>query len=221
MIMLGFDPCYHMFEIIKSNGALEPVWEKALKDPKNADWDRIFGADGGYRAAVDFPASAVYDTLMEKYPKAKVVLSVRDAKGWVKSVRETIWSPYHMELSLACAPWHGGFRRMCQQYRKYFHPNVGKASDAQLVEAFDNWTKRVQETVPKERLLVHRAQDGWAPLCEFLGVPTPSEPYPNVNDSNEFKARLSSRWKVCMMKNTAIVVGALAVATGAAYGCFA
>ena len=32
-------------------------------------------------------------------------------------------------------------------------------------------------TVPADRLLVHRATDGWAPLCAFLGKPIPDAPY--------------------------------------------
>jgi hypothetical protein len=30
---------------------------------------------------------------------------------------------------------------------------------------------------------------GWAPLCEFLGVPVPDAPYPKTNSTEEFRAR--------------------------------
>ncbi|WP_344588545.1 sulfotransferase [Actinomadura vinacea] len=29
-----------------------------------------------------------------------------------------------------------------------------------------------------ERLLVLEVKDGWAPLCAFLGLPVPDEPFP-------------------------------------------
>ncbi|MCA9698204.1 MAG: hypothetical protein KC431_11820, partial [Myxococcales bacterium] len=32
-------------------------------------------------------------------------------------------------------------------------------------------------------------KQGWAPLCEFLGVPVPDLPFPHVNDRQEFLAR--------------------------------
>jgi len=34
---------------------------------------------------------------------------------------------------------------------------------------------------------VHRSADGWEPLCTFLGVPVPDEPYPRVNSTNDLK----------------------------------
>lgn len=39
----------------------------------------------------------------------------------------------------------------------------------------------VRNLVPKERLLEWAIEDGWEPLCEFLGKPVPNEPFPHVN----------------------------------------
>ena len=44
----------------------------------------------------------------------------------------------------------------------------------------------VKAAFPKERLLVHSAKDGWAPLCAHLGVPVPETPYPRTNNREEF-----------------------------------
>jgi hypothetical protein len=44
--------------------------------------------------------------------------------------------------------------------------------------------KSIIKSVPKEKLLVMRLQNGWKPLCEFLGKPIPEEPFPRVNDSD-------------------------------------
>jgi hypothetical protein len=33
---------------------------------------------------------------------------------------------------------------------------------------------------------------GWAPLCAFLGVPVPDEPFPWENDSAAFNQRLAA-----------------------------
>ena len=38
---------------------------------------------------------------------------------------------------------------------------------------FNNWVEEVKATVPKEKLLVFEAKQGWKPLCEFLGLPEP------------------------------------------------
>lgn len=38
-----------------------------------------------------------------------------------------------------------------------------------------------------ERLLVFKVTDGRGPLCDFLGVPIPNEPFPNLNDRASIK----------------------------------
>jgi hypothetical protein len=48
----------------------------------------------------------------------------------------------------------------------------------------------VKSAIPADRLLVFEAKQGWAPLCAFLGVPVPETPFPNVNDTAEFKGRI-------------------------------
>ena len=41
--------------------------------------------------------------------------------------------------------------------------------------------------VPPKQLLVFDVKEGWAPLCEFLQVPVPDVPFPNINDANEIR----------------------------------
>ena len=73
-------------------------------------------------------------------------------------------------------------------------------------------TCQVIATVPPERLLVFRAADGWGPLCAFLGVPEPAEPYPRVNDTAEFKARVGAAWR----RAACVEAGLLLLAVGGA-----
>tara|TARA_B110001452_G_scaffold236151_1_gene215291 strand:- start:822 stop:1571 length:750 start_codon:yes stop_codon:yes gene_type:complete len=205
--ILGY-PSYHMFEV-KKNGH-ERLWEQALNYPESADWPAIFA---GFRATVDFPASVAYTELMAAYPDAKVILSVRDAEGWARSVRDTIWNPYAGELSWVLAPFIPSFQSMTKAFRKrFFEDHDGGVSSGaifdndRLAARFDLWNARVKATVPKEKLLVFRAADGWAPLCEFLGVPVPEEPYPRVNDTAEFKQRISEGWRRAALIETGVVV---------------
>ena len=37
------------------------------------------------------------------------------------------------------------------------------------------------QVVSPEKLLIFKNQDGWEPLCKFLGVPVPDVPYPHLN----------------------------------------
>jgi hypothetical protein len=59
------------------------------------------------------------------------------------------------------------------------------------IAAFERHNEEVRRRVPAERLLEWRASDGWAPLCAALGVPVPAEPFPRVNTSEDFRARLA------------------------------
>jgi len=34
---------------------------------------------------------------------------------------------------------------------------------------------------------VFDVREGWEPLCEFLDVPVPDTPFPNINDASEVK----------------------------------
>jgi len=50
----------------------------------------------------------------------------------------------------------------------------------------------VIEEVPKDKLLVFEAKEGWPSLCEFLDCSIPETGYPNVNTTKEFVTRLAS-----------------------------
>merc|ERR1712176_630922 len=77
---------------------------------------------------------------------------------------------------------------------KWMYESVGMTLDkdtympTNAVEAYHSWSAKVKSTVPPEKLLVHEAKDGWKPLCDFLGVPVPGEPYPKApNDRKSMK----------------------------------
>ena len=58
------------------------------------------------------------------------------------------------------------------------------------IQVFNDHVEEVKRVIPEEKLLMHSPKDGWEPLCAFLDVPVPEEPYPWVNDSKVFARRL-------------------------------
>ena len=50
-----------------------------------------------------------------------------------------------------------------------------------LRQAFVEHYAHIREIVQKENLLEWRPQDGYEPICKFLGKPVPNEPFPNIN----------------------------------------
>lgn len=59
------------------------------------------------------------------------------------------------------------------------------------IDVFNRFNEQVRRTVPADRLLVYQVQEGWGPLCAFLGVPIPQgKPFPHLNDAVEFRSRI-------------------------------
>lgn len=59
----------------------------------------------------------------------------------------------------------------------------GKKNDRdKLRQTYRDHYKHVRQVVPKDKLLEYKPQQGWEPLCRFLGKPIPKEePYPYIN----------------------------------------
>ena len=60
---------------------------------------------------------------------------------------------------------------------------VGVRAVPTAIDVFERHIATVRAEVPSSKLLVFDVRDGWEPLCDFLGVPTPSDEFPNVNDA--------------------------------------
>jgi hypothetical protein len=52
---------------------------------------------------------------------------------------------------------------------------------------FKQHIEDVRSYVSSHRLLVYEVRQGWQPLCDFLKVRVPDEPFPRLNDSEAFK----------------------------------
>ena len=61
------------------------------------------------------------------------------------------------------------------------------------IKFYNDWVEDVKKSIPKEKLLIFSVKEGWKPLCEFLNVEIPENPFPNVNDTvslNEFNQKM-------------------------------
>ena len=188
---LGFGPCYHMTEVF-AHPEHADLWVSAWrKEP--VDWDKVLE---GYEATMDWPACTFYEELMERNPEAKVLLSVRDPERWYESTRTTIYELSMLLDSSAIARLifglssflvFGGFaggRSSLVNDMIWQGTFDGRFEDkAYAIEVYERHNDEVKRRVPSERLLVYEVKEGWGPLCEFLGVPEPEEPFPRLNDA--------------------------------------
>lgn len=79
--------------------------------------------------------------------------------------------------------------------------------------------ERIRNATPKDRLLEWEITQGWEPLCKFLNLPVPDEPFPRANDSDNFVKIHAGMWYFgvgkMVLKISAVAVPVVAV--GLAY----
>lgn len=193
--LLGFGPCYHMRDLLTDMERGLDLWGEVTRGAP--DWDEIFGAS---QSTCDWPAARYYRELVDYYPDSKVVLSVRGADGWIRSMRETVWAMYFGDSVMhhvceARAVLDSDWRRFMELMTAMtwaedsgaLGPPQATFDDDSFALAMERWNEQVVRDVPAERLLVWDPRDGWEPLCEFLEVPMPEESLPHSNDTAAFK----------------------------------
>jgi len=192
--MLGLGPCYHMVNVFADFDQTD-LWKRALAG--EGPWDELFD---GFQSTVDAPGHYFYKELIEVYPDAKVLLSVRDPEGWRRSMEQTVWAVRNGDsplrrISDMRAAIDPDWARFLEMIDGLLWDEGGTLRDCKdnadgLPAAMERWTEEVTANVPAERLLVWDVTQGWEPLCEFLELPVPGEPFPNVNDAKEFVERI-------------------------------
>ncbi len=175
---LGFGPCYHMEEVAKDIGAKVPLWVTAAEG--RPDWKTIFD---GYTSTVDWPTASFFRELHAAYPEAKFILTHRSPVSWAESfgatIQKLISEPGDAPPELLA--WHAMGRRVIER------AGIGLDHDHHgLVTGFNRHMAAVREAIPAEQLLVYQVRQGWEPLCAFLGVEMPNEPFPRSNNRSEF-----------------------------------
>lgn len=84
---LGVGPCHHMKEVLFKHREQARVFIDAAEG-KKVDW---MGTFEEYGSTIDWPSCNFYKELMETYPDAKVLLTVRPAEKWYRSALGTIY----------------------------------------------------------------------------------------------------------------------------------
>jgi hypothetical protein len=179
-VLLG-GRCYHMYEL-RERPQDVPRWERALAG-EEIDWEAVFGE---FRATVDWPAASFWPELAQAYPEAPVLLSRRDsAESWWASMENTIVAVLHEPLPEDDPPLARQRRMTIAILNRRFGERWWERERA--LAAYERHNEGVRRAVPAERLIEWTPGDGWAPLCERLGLPEPGEPFPHLNTTSEFR----------------------------------
>lgn len=120
----------------------------------------------------------------------------RSYKIWLICYRSTMktvyWRVTDSELRyLSYVDWASGLyypmlRKFFDTFFEGTFPTTGK-------DVYRRHYADIRSLVPPENLLEYQIQDGWGPLCTFLGHAVPDEDFPQSNDVTAFVQRSRRR----------------------------
>ncbi|KAJ6031912.1 NAD dependent epimerase/dehydratase [Penicillium herquei] len=139
----------------------------------------------GYAATTDSPGAQFVPELMELYPNAKVICTVRDLGSWENSMNQIMHYTFLWFLRGVLLPLPGMrhfvdyLGLLSVQWTRLYGEKI---PTRQTYYRHIEWLKQV---VPKERLVFYDVKDGWEPLCTALGKEVPrDQPFPHINDGD-------------------------------------
>ena len=224
--------CYHAFELYDNLDHCEP-WDDA-QDAKffgkgplytREDWDKLLGE---YGALTDVPAICFSDEFIDLYPEAKVVLVERDIDRWYASFDNNVIKHLYDPLtSLVAALDKWSLGRVGGVHYRWAKGwmNAETKEDMQncAKQFYQDHYAHIREITPKDRLLEYKLGTGWEPLCEFLGRPVPTVPFPRVNEQAAQEAMMKEKVRngmISILYHSALYGGPL-LAAGLAWKFYA
>lgn len=182
---LGLGPCHHMEAVLQSISDQVPLWNDVLSG--HPDWQAVYS---GFESAVDWPTACFFRELGATYPLARFVLTTRDPEKWADSFAATIYKLIG-ERDQAPLDKKAWLEMAAGVIARTGFP--AGMSQEELARAYVAHNEAVKAAIPASRLLVYQVKDGWDPLCQFLGMPVPAEPFPRTNHRAEFWDRVTGK----------------------------
>lgn len=167
-----------------------------------SNWDRLIGQ---HRVSTDF-GSLFCKHLIRAYPEARVILVERDVDEWTHSLGSIFIDNWLFGLRglILCGlgPWVGvpGPNVIRDLLMGYLQVGTKHEAWAKLPVAHKEHYMMVREMVPPEQLLEFNLDDGWEPLCRFLGVPIPDLPFPHHNKRESIMERRKKRSHLILLR---------------------
>lgn len=176
-------PCHHMMEVFGRPDDI-PVWQRAVEG-ESPDWSAFLAE---YVATVDWPAASFWRELSDAFPDALVLLSSRSsADAWWKSANDTIFQLSKREIPTEDRDVFGAQLAMAKDMlTNTFTADYNDETAAK--RAYEQHNADVRDAIDPDRLIDWHPGDGWKPICAALSLPVPSEPFPHVNTTADFRA---------------------------------
>ncbi|KAI0023337.1 hypothetical protein F4780DRAFT_76447 [Xylariomycetidae sp. FL0641] len=193
---LDCGPAIHMAHIMPWADREQLAIDAMKEDDREKRHKLLYELYDGYGATCDFPGCVFTDDLMDMFPDAKVILNQRkDAETWATSVTDALMWFCSWRCRVATFLFKTDRLHTQMQLTAFqFHDRkLGVASDPRDPATLRAWYAEYNAWVRAEAarrgrpLLEWQPQDGWAPLCAFLGKPAPPPhvSFPRTNDQAE------------------------------------
>ncbi len=188
--ILGYGKCYHMFELLKNRSDIS-YWEN-LENKEFVDYDLLFD---NYQSAVDYPGCCYIEELIKYYPKAKVILTIRDFESWHASAIATILTINPTTIQKVGIVLKQPFSKKAQDLAR-IGDYLNQIIDRRMLDVnqarriFDEHNMAIKELVPSENLLIYEVKDGWTSLCNFLKLEVPAIDFPHLNKRDNFSKKI-------------------------------
>jgi len=228
LIDLGISDVYHFTSVVTENPPDAELWVRALEWKlegkgtwEKKDWDALLGH---CMAVSDHPCLTFTDELLETYPDAKVILTVRDnVDVWHESVMDTIWRFVELMILPDVSIWRRLWRKFLNpdpfaRMTELFHLNpegMYHEFPSRGKQFYLKHNEKIRRVVPKEKLLEFNVKQGWGPLCTFLGENPPEWDFPRVNERNVFishRKSFGSQMNVVVAKKVAMYIASVVMA---------
>lgn len=167
--------------------AVEAKFEGKGKPYTREDFDVGLGS---FAAVSDLPGCFLWRELMDAYPEAKVILVPRDFESWIKSFDQAaVTGGAFTTMTYAVVmlePLLNSYvAKMAQKtILGYFHAKNATEVLANAQEVYEKHYDDIRKACAPTpgRLLEMRIEEGWEPLCKFLGKVIPKAPFPRTNE---------------------------------------
>ncbi|CAM1503152.1 Fc.00g079280.m01.CDS01 [Cosmosporella sp. VM-42] len=156
-------------------------------------------ATAGFVAITDAPGNCFIGELLELYPDAEVFCVHRNRERWWKSwesVTKQAGAGF-LNWFLSPVPGKRWYPKLVTQFLEQQKEKWGPMTDRRMGEH----NEYVKEVTPPNKFHMMNLSEGWAPLCNVLGVTIPDEPFPRANDAEAVEGlagqifvQAGSRW---------------------------
>ncbi len=131
-----------------------------------------------YQGIVDTPVAPYYAQLDREYPGSKFILTLREPESWLRSIEA------HWPVMRQWCERDPQFGRFTDFISAAVYGCIGFHRD-RFLYAYETHERNARDYFrdrPEDFLVLDICQNqGWEPICDFLGLMVPERPFPHSN----------------------------------------